>query len=36
LLGDDRPFDYTLGDDGTISSLRAFWDLPAVGADLGA
>lgn len=30
----DGTFNYAVGQDGTISSLRAFWDLPAVGAAL--
>jgi steroid Delta-isomerase len=32
----DGAFDYTLDGDGRIASLRAFWDLPAVGAALAA
>lgn len=32
----DGAFDYTLNSDGRIASLRAFWDLPAVGAALAA
>jgi steroid delta-isomerase len=31
----DGAFDYLLGEDGRIVSLRAFWDLPAVAAALG-
>ena len=30
----DGAFNYTLDDDGKIVLLRAFWDLPAVGAAL--
>ena len=32
----DGAFNYRLGEDGLISSLRAFWDLPAVAAALSA
>lgn len=32
----DGAFNYVLDDDGRIASLRAFWDLPAVGAALAA
>lgn len=32
----DGAFDYVVGEDGRIVSLRAFWDLPAVGAALSA
>jgi steroid delta-isomerase len=32
----DGAFDYKLDGDGRIASLRAFWDLPAVGAALAA
>jgi ketosteroid isomerase-like protein len=32
----DGAFNYLLGEDGRIASLRAFWDLPAVAASLGA
>ena len=30
----DGAFNYALDDNGKISTLRAFWDLPAVGAQL--
>jgi ketosteroid isomerase-like protein len=30
----DGAFDYALDGDGRIASLRAFWDLPAVAAEL--
>jgi ketosteroid isomerase-like protein len=30
----DGTFNYAIGEDGRIASLRAFWDLPAVGAAL--
>ncbi len=32
----DGTFNYALDGDGKIASLRAFWDLPAVGAALAA
>jgi len=32
----DGTFNYTIDDEGRIASLRAFWDLPAVGAALTA
>ncbi|HEV7769451.1 MAG TPA: nuclear transport factor 2 family protein [Solirubrobacterales bacterium] len=32
----DGAFNYALDNDGRIASLRAFWDLPAVGAALAA
>jgi ketosteroid isomerase-like protein len=32
----DGVFQYALGDDGKIASLRAFWDLPAVASALTA
>ena len=32
----DGTFNYAIGEDGRIASLRAFWDLPAVGAALAA
>lgn len=32
----DGTFNYAIGEDGTVSSLRAFWDLPAVGAAMSA
>lgn len=32
----DGAFNYALDSDGRIASLRAFWDLPAVGAALAA
>lgn len=32
----DGTFNYAIGPGGTIVSLRAFWDLPAVGAALSA